>query len=804
MPAQTTYELNIQLLLTDRASRGLRGFRDELRGTGDDARRHASAFDRLLSSQERIARAGDRIGDVWRRQTDSLRVYTDQAMELIRAQEKFKTIGLSGQDNERAFKAVAETVDQIKGAKLSDTTETITDLHTALGDLGHAIEALPIATKYRVSFETLFGDKFSHQQIEEQVQNAFKFLEVTGKVVKGREEMERSFNVMAQMTAATGGRVTPAELLLMARRAGPSLQNLNEGGLRNMSAVVQELGGSGAGTSLMSAYQALVGGTMRQSSANEFARLGLLNTNKVQFGRAQQIKHILPGGNLLGAPLMDDPLQAADMLMAAMKSHGVDTSNNKKVAEEIAILFQNRTAQRLMTLLTTQRAQVVKESNLSAGAKNIEQLNEQSLESPMRKLANFQAAMDNFRAQVGLPLVEVGTKLATAFTPYVELMGKHPDVTLFGVATLGVVKAMSGVLETGAALRQSGVLDLLFRRGAADADKFGAGVDGAAGKVAGLSGKLNALPSNIKIGIGVVAVGYALDKIWELYQAGKEVQEGNREALDASGQAASSFENLQRLYASLGKPVPRGMFRTAAAAQLEQLQMNGDLTDFLNPFGHPLRSASKSLLAYAPYEGAGGGIDAFRRRAPELVNPNVMTEFLRLIRGGAIEGISKEQNRNFESSMVAKAFPDTYKQAADALSQEMMNLSNPVRSLTDAYSAALGPVNQIPSSAGGASSALDTFAFKLNTQSIFPTQAAQPGVVVPSRAIGGIVERDGLAVVHAGNVIQPARVGRGNTPKMGEGKRLSIGSIQVHARTDDPAEIARMVASEVARQRELM
>src|SRR6185503_16298458 len=145
---------------------------------------------------------------------------------------------------------------------------------------------------------------FSAEELESQIQNAMKYLEVTGSVAKGRVDMEHRFNVIAQMMAATGGRVRPSELLTMARRGGPALQGLSVEGLRNLSAAVQELGGSGTGTSLMSLYQAIIAGVMKQSAATEFQRLGLLDPKKIEFGRAQRIKRLMPGANKLGALLM--------------------------------------------------------------------------------------------------------------------------------------------------------------------------------------------------------------------------------------------------------------------------------------------------------------------------------------------------------------------------------------------------------------------------------------------------------------------------------------------------------------------
>src|SRR6185503_20589925 len=64
-------------------------------------RRELTAFGRTLEANERFFRFGREMRYMWREQAESLRVYTEEAMRLNQAQQKFKAIGLSPEENER-------------------------------------------------------------------------------------------------------------------------------------------------------------------------------------------------------------------------------------------------------------------------------------------------------------------------------------------------------------------------------------------------------------------------------------------------------------------------------------------------------------------------------------------------------------------------------------------------------------------------------------------------------------------------------------------------------------------------------
>lgn len=668
---------------------------EELDKLGGKTEKHYGIVKKLASLNEKVFEPARQIGDTWKREYDSLKTYTDETKKLYLAQAKFKLINLSPEENKKAFDAVTKSVREMGLTTRAEGIESLTDLHNVFGDLGTAIEALPIASKYRFGMETLFGDKYSSNQLTEQIQNTFKFLELTGKVGKGRKEMEQWFEVMTRITASTGGRLAGADFLNMGKTGGTAVQNLSPKGLVNMSTIMQELGGDRTGTSMMSLYQSLVGGVMKQSSAERFDHFGLLDRSKIEYGKAQQIKKVLPGANRLGDPLMDDPLQAADILRNAMKSKGVNTDDSKEVNKELALLFGNRNAQRLMSILINQRGQVLKEAGLVDNAKGAEGMFNLASEDELGKIKKYEKALIEFKTEAGIPLIQIGSQLASSLMPVMKFFGDHPTLTQWTMAAIVGGKALKGIAETASIVSSSGLPSFFSRTTEAA---------GGTTKVAGgLANTLKSMPTAVQIGLTVALLGLTWDRIQELRKTiddwgtmnkgldsagqgqqrayeqtpadkrnpGNEaqnvlslIQQGNKEfekALDPSKQGwGESFGRV--VGAIVGKntnfplytaKVPQNdpkdwMFRQNLAEYQKQGRHSA--------LGDPLVRASKERV----------GAQFFENRAPVLKDPNVMTSFRRDVLPTL--NLSAEIKQHIEK-MLQMAFPDSFAQSTKDLSQ---------------------------------------------------------------------------------------------------------------------------------------
>lgn len=229
-------------------------------------------------------------------------------------------------------------------------------------------------------------------------------------------------------------------------------------------------------------------------------------------------------------------------------------------------------------------------------------------------------------------------------------------------------------------------------------------------------------------------------------------------------------------------------------------------------FLHPLTRATGSTNPFA--EGLFGKqtiAEGFKKTTPELADSRIMTSFLRQLETRVPEkgeqqavkqGLQTAFPESFTAAMrelsgisftpLTQSLADLSQQAmaqqqnteifnqqgqtVQTFGQNLNNLQQPIsaaqQNLTNVGEAAgrvPPPMFSVANSANGAAVSLDSLSGKIsswqmpvpNVQTItipVPGAAAPGGIsTVPSHAVGGVVERDGLAQVHAGNVITPAR-----------------------------------------------
>jgi hypothetical protein len=647
--------------------------------------RQGRGFSGRMERLDNLYQGGRQIAGIWREQADSLRPYVDAALRLSQAQQKFMALNLGDADNARAFAAVRKTVSQVKGVSLAETHETLTDLHSALGNLDHALEALPLASKYRFSFETLYGDKFSPEQIEKNIQGSFKFLEMIGAMRatgapdalgkraytdEDRKRTEAYFNRMTQMSAAMGGRVTPTEMLAMAKTGGTALQGLTVEGLTHLTGPIQEISGTRTGTALQSMFQAVVGGTMPQNYIENWRKLGLVNEKLVEFNKSGIPKRLEPGAITIGGLLQKDPLQFADALREAMQKHGINVSKPEDVTKELTGLFGRTTSRELASLLINQRDRIVKDTGIVENTKGIEALNKQALDSPMGKFIQYQKGMEDFRAEIGQGLLPMLTKMAEVVTPIARFFAEHEEVAKYAAALLLVSKVGGGLVQTFSALNSIRSMFGGMRNVETEAEEAA----GAISKTERAALGLSRAPKNFDFMIRIGVYGLLISEVLEFIKVAREAHA----AQEAAAKAAGDFNRVEQRAIKSGAITPTPKYELGqagtlygilnrqptfggAASAVIQGYLHGDKAE-QDALSHQLDLALKTGTAYSFFSGNLGQMKGLGR-------PERMAAFRALTM--TREGVTPEMYQGFERALATIA-PEVFRASGKFLPQMLV------------------------------------------------------------------------------------------------------------------------------------
>lgn len=827
------FELELLVKLNDQASRGMKSLFAEIRAGDSTLRRQAglwSEFDRARRAYD----AGRMVKDIWRREIESLSKYTDAAMKVQAVRQRLYALNLSSGDNERALTGINEVVKNLRGMRVDEVTESFLDLHSALGDVEHALEFLPTASKYRFNMKALFGEKFSPEEIERQVLGAFKFLEQTGQMratgavgangkrmftQEDKKRAEEYFDVISKITAATAGRITGQELMPLAGRGGMSLMGLTPEGLKNLTFIMQEMGGASTGTALMSTFSKFVGGSMKQSSMMELMKLGLVDKSKVEFNKSGLPKHIQPGAIPIADLLQKDPLAFADAMAKAMKDKkGINPDDIDAVTKEVMNIVggQGRTAGNLIAKLITMRDVVRKDADIVSNAKDVNEQYSQSLNSVRGRIEELKATRENFHAAVGDNLLGIEGSLLSSYTPALRALSdffmQHPEAAKMAGILLLTGKAVGGLAQTLIALRFAGLIGGLGEASTA--------AEAARSKVGILNGALRGLPASIQIAIAIPLIAWTVTKVIELVTELKNLKEARDDLINASKGGEKSYDRLKEVRDKQGKPIEPKFIKQEAIGSFHSLNEGQVLDNYLGKekslwdwIENNLKNAyvPAAPLPYNP-NSMEDTDKAFHERAGSLKNPEVMREFIRMM----TERYSDKDKLGQILGRAQHAFPDSFKDAQQQVIRE--NLAHAaamvgtfadtgdrgVKSFDTAGKSASDMANELKRAAVAAAGFAERAGLK--------EPKGKGGVSVTTNAIGGHVESSGIAIIHAGETIVPARVrqpyGEQGASRGGE-VHHHHGDIHIHIHpakdspaSQSPRELAKLVAHEVRRQRE--
>lgn len=423
------YKIGITLSLTNHVSKGL------LLMAGDFAKTEAQATllqKRLVSIQNDAIKGGLMLG-AGVGMLALLKGPYEEAKKLAQAQANFQTLNLSASENAQAFGKAATMSHQTLGTTITNNVKLIHDLHTAFGDLHHAIDTADIFAKMSIVAKVANGGK----DVDGLVNAAAKALEHRGgKVINNPAEFAAESDLMTKVMLATKMRVGPSDYLTASGTGKMAYQLYDKEYLYgNYAGLMSINGGARTGTAGMTAFSSLVGGHMDNKGKGFLADLGLWQEgpSKKRLGIIQEaLKGLSPeerklavtslgGQSALSGGLKDadaelfahrPDLFVAKMVPLIRQRFGMDLSD-EQVALLLAKNFNRNTGDFLATQITM-ASKLAKDTSIINKSMGNESGYQHYMSSPEGAEAAAGAAWKNFLAMFGsvyLPKITEGLLL---------------------------------------------------------------------------------------------------------------------------------------------------------------------------------------------------------------------------------------------------------------------------------------------------------------------------------------------------------------------------------------------------------
>jgi hypothetical protein len=377
--------------------------------------------------------------------------------------KKFITAGSEYQHQIQIMKASGRTVSEIAQgiaaahktmaalptATLTDNLRVLNETTLAYGNYHHAIENLTFNQRMGGMLQNILGEKAG--DTGEMFNNLIRAMEMRMGADAGSQRARGELSNLYQAMIVSNGKINPAEILNFAQTSNPAMRGYDERFFtRIVPSLIQEFGGERAGTGLTAFNNQIMGRVAvgGKKLTEEWIRLGLVP--KRGSGGNLSATGWTPGSMKGTALAMSDPLAFAEqVLLPAMKSHGVNINDEKAVGLEIKKLFGRETAARLAGTLASpqQRARLHKDEAMYARALGPEAAYTNMLRNdPNMALAASAASLKNLETAIGNALSPAVIKTMNMFAKGVNFLAttieNHPRL---GVTIGGIFAALTGL-----------------------------------------------------------------------------------------------------------------------------------------------------------------------------------------------------------------------------------------------------------------------------------------------------------------------------------------------------------------------
>jgi hypothetical protein len=463
----------------------------------------------------------------------------------------------------------------VMGNSATDNLKMLKEAYTVLRDMHEAEAVTPFLAKMKFGIEAVMaqgGHGEGHgERAELMFADLLKTAELRG-AAKTPESLKRVVNFATQAYVASGGMITSEDMLNMIKTGGVAAKQLDDQSFFfGLLHTMQEMGGHRTGTGLATAYQNWAAGRSTQQSAEELAKLGLINKDAVKYGKTGHITKLLPGA-LKDVELYEsNPFQyLMERVVPAINPDG--KLNDKQVVSKLNALFSGRKGGDLFASMYLERANIAKHLAAAPKAFGVEALYSEAGRTAQGQQIDLEKRKADLYRELGeqiLPTyVAVLARAVSALKAMTAWADRHPALarglglvaSVIGVLTIaagGLMITLGGLIGQFSLLRfavgRAG-LGLAARAGGAGAAAGAGAAPGVLGRVAlGARGAVLALGAVswplLAVAAAITAVVFLVWKYWQPIRAffvgvGQGVAEVLGPALSALGAALSPLKPL--------------------------------------------------------------------------------------------------------------------------------------------------------------------------------------------------------------------------------------------------------------------
>lgn len=477
------YKVAVRLSLTENVTAGLIGLTRHF-ATAENS---AARLRNQLTSIGKMTAVGGGLMAIGFGLTKGLDAALKSAKDVARAQADFKTLNLNATEMAEVNAKAMEQTHKTLGSTIAGNIRLIQDLHTAFGDLHHAIEFAPQFTRYETVVKAALGERAADGAVNAMA----RALEHRGgKVVNDPKEFQKELAMATQVQLATRNRVGPKDYLTASQTGKGAYTLLSPEYLYGQFAGLMSMnGGNQSGTALMTTFSSLIGGHMDKKAKGFLADIGMYDEgvskkriNLMQAamkGMSADEKRIymqsLGGESLLSgglksqyAALFANPDQLADVMAQKIRARYGKNLTDEQVAEMIYKNF-NRNTGNFIGQHILNRTKFAKDTAIFRHAQDYNAAYDTYMNSPDGAALALSNSWTNLKAVLGLKLLPIVTKLtiglAKLFDKMSEFAEKHPTLTKMATyaiaAAAGLTTIAGAVTLLGAAIMAARVVSSL-------------------------------------------------------------------------------------------------------------------------------------------------------------------------------------------------------------------------------------------------------------------------------------------------------------------------------------------------------